>query len=74
MDYTPITVGRVLSAFALTVVVGLAPVMVIALRTPGGYGGVTLGLGIIAVLVAIIRLTRLTTANRRHVVGRPSRA
>ena len=80
MDYTPIGLGRVLAAFALTIVVALAPVLAVVINhgpatinTPGGYGGLMLVLGV-AVAMALIGLSRLTVAARRRVVGRPTRA
>ncbi len=81
MDYTPIGVGRVLAAFALTIVVAVLPVVaVLVSHTPGtvsapnGYGGLVLGLGAVVFAMALIGLSRLTVAAKRRVVGRPSRA
>jgi hypothetical protein len=84
MDYTPISAGRVLAAFALTVIVGVMPVLAIVLKdnssTLGplgvieGYGGLVLGLGSIALAMALIGLTWLAVAFGRRVVRRPSRA
>lgn len=79
MDYTPIGVGRVLAAFALTVVVGLMPVVVIVLqRNPfsvsNGYGWLVLGLGTIAVAIALTGLVWRAVVLWRRVVGQPSRA
>ncbi|WP_332644930.1 hypothetical protein [Aeromicrobium sp.] len=81
MDYTPIGVGRVLVAFALTIVVALLPVAAVLMNhspatisTPGGYGGLVLGLGIVLLVTALIGLSRLTVAAKRRPVGRPSQA
>jgi len=84
MDYTPISARRVLMAFGLTLVVGLAPVLAIALihnatfvsalSAPNGYGGLVLGLGGIALAVSLTGLTWLAVAVGRRVVRWPSRA
>ncbi len=81
MDYTPIGVGRVLAAFALTIVVAVLPVVAVLMNDtpatisiPGGYGGWVLGLGTVLLVTALIGLTRLTVAAKRRPVGRPSRA
>lgn len=81
MDYTPIGIGRVLLAFALTIVVGVAPLLAVALNghsstfsASGGYGGFVLGLGSLTLVLALIGLARLAVAARRRVVGRPSQA
>jgi len=79
MDYTPISVGRVLAAFGLTVIVGAMPVLAIVLNhnplsDDGGYGVLVLGFGSIAVAIALIGLTWLAVAFGRRVVRRPSRA
>ena len=81
MDYTPIGVGRVLAAFALTIVVAVLPVAAVLINhapgtidTPEGYGGVVLGLGTVLLTIALIGLSRLTVAAKRRSVGRPSRA
>lgn len=84
MDYTPISIGRVLVAFALTAAVGLVPVLAIVLHSNqsvlgpfsvgDGYGGLVLGLGSIALAVTLIGLAWLAVAFGRRVVRRPSRA
>ncbi len=84
MDYTPISVGRVLAAFAITVLVGLLPIAMVlvnhdattmdALTARDGYGSWVLGMGGLALMSALIGLTRLAVASRRRVVGWPSRA
>lgn len=81
MDYTPIGVGRVLAAFALTIVVAVLPVAAVLINqgpatigAPDGYGGVVLGLGTVLLAMALIGLSRLTVAAKRRSVGRPSRA
>lgn len=84
MDHTPISFGRVLVAFALTAAVGLVPVLAIVLNNNpsvlgpfgvgDGYGGLVLGLGSIALAVALIGLAWLAVAFGRRVVRRPSRA
>lgn len=84
MDHTPISFGRVLVAFALTAAVGLVPVLAIVLNNnpsvlgpfgvSDGYGGLVLGLGSIALAVALIGLAWLAVAFGRRVVRRPSRA
>lgn len=81
MDYTPISAGRVLVAFAMTIIVGLVPVLLIVLNanssilgnTDVGDGGLALGLGSIAVAIALIGLTWLAVAFARRAVRRPSR-
>lgn len=81
MDYTPVGVGRVLVAFALTFIAGVLPVAVVMINDgaatfalPGGYGVWVLGLGSVALALALIGLSRLSVASKRRVVGRPSRA
>lgn len=81
MDYTPIGVGRVLLAFALTIVVAVLPLVAVLVShtpatfsTPDGYGGLVLGLGTVVFAMALIGLSRLTVAAKRRAVGRPSRA
>lgn len=79
MDYTPISAGRVLAGFALTLIVGVAPMLAVVLNhspvsVSGGYGGLVLGLGSIAIALTLIGLSWLTVALGRRVVGRPSRA
>jgi hypothetical protein len=79
MDYTPIGIGRVLAAFALTVVVGLMPIVAIVLnRNPfsvsDSYGWLVLGLGSIAAAMTLVGLTWRAVVFGRRVVGRPSRA
>lgn len=81
MDYTPIGVGRVLVAFALTIVVAVLPVVAILINntpatvsTPDGYGGWVLGLGSVVFAAALFGLSRLAVATKRRAVGRPSRA
>lgn len=82
MDYTPIGVGRVLAAFALTIVVAVLPVVAVLINqtpatisVPDGYGGWVLGLGSVAVAAALFGLSRLAVATKRPGVGRrPSQA
>ncbi|MEO6604854.1 MAG: hypothetical protein ABIN55_04505 [Aeromicrobium sp.] len=84
MDYTPIGAGRVLAAFAFTMIVGLVPITAVlakhdsatseALSTFDGYGGLVLGMGSVAMAIALIGLSRLAVATKRRAVGRPSRA
>ena len=84
MDYTPISTGRVLMAFALTVFAGVLPIVVIVLRgttsvsnawsVVGGYSELVLGLGALAVVVALLGLAWLAGAFGRRPVRRPSRA
>ncbi|MDR7085948.1 putative membrane protein YdjX (TVP38/TMEM64 family) [Aeromicrobium panaciterrae] len=81
MDYTPIGVGRVLAAFALTIVVAVLPVAAVlishspaTISGPDGYGGWVLGLGSVAMAAALFGLSRLAVATKRRSVGRPSQA
>lgn len=79
MDFTPISVRHMLVAFGLTVVIGLLPVLAVVLSgtafsVGGGYSGLVLGLGTVAVMAALIGLSWLAVALGRRVVGRPSRA
>lgn len=78
MDYSPISAGRVFTAFALTLIVGVAPLLAILLNrnqiTIGdGYGGLVLGLGSIVVALTLMSLSWLAVVLGRRVVGRPSR-
>ena len=83
MDYTPISVRRVLLAFAITVLVAIGPVLTLGLGDISSvlssitsidcYGGLVLGLGSIAVAAALIGLTWLAFAFGRRADRRPSR-
>jgi hypothetical protein len=79
MDYTPISAARVLAGFALTLIVGLAPILGVVLHNNSsilgpfsGYG--VLMLGFIAVAMALTGLAWLAVALARWVFRRPSRA
>lgn len=79
MDYTPISVGRVLTAFGLTIVVGVLPIFAVGLsRGPFSesdrYGGLMLVLGSIVVAMTLIGLSWLAVSFGRRVGRRPSRA
>ena len=84
MDYTPISAGRVLIAFALTTLVGLLPVVfvigssksVISLLSDAGgvYGGLAIGVGSTVMVLALVGLPWLVVMIGRRVGGRPFRA
>lgn len=83
MDYTPISVRRVLASFGFTFLVALAPAAIAFIKSgsvakviPGGHDGyrwLTFGSGT-AVAVAVIGLLWLTVFVTRKVARRPFRA
>jgi ascorbate-specific PTS system EIIC-type component UlaA len=86
MDYTPISTRRVLLAFAFTAFVALVPVLYFLLQSghggplsifadaDGGYRGLVLGAGSVALTTSLIGAPMLMVAVGRRMVRRPSRA
>ena len=86
MDYTPISTSRVLVAFACTAFVALLPPLFMWLQsghdgplamladTDGGYRGLVLGAGSVALTASLIGALMLAVALGRRMVRRPSRA
>jgi hypothetical protein len=82
MDYTPISVHRVLVAFAITAFVAVTPVLFIFLQTSGvhlfggtrgGYGGFVLGVETVALAMVLFGLLSGAVVLGRRVVRRPFR-
>ena len=85
MDYTPISMRRVLLAFAFTAFVALVPVLFVVLRSgagplasardaEGGYRDLVLGAGSVMLTALLIGALMLTVALGRRMVRRPTRA
>lgn len=86
MDYTPISMRRVLVAFALTAFVALVPALYFVLQSvqlgplsvfadaDGGYRGLVLGVWSVVLTAAMVGALTLTVVAGRRVVRRPSRA
>lgn len=86
MDYTPISMRRVLVAFASTAFVALVPALYFVLQSgqagplsafadaDGSYHGLVLGTSSVVLTAAMIGALMLTVAVGRRMVRRPTRA
>ncbi|MCW2831935.1 MAG: hypothetical protein JWP31_2627 [Aeromicrobium sp.] len=85
MDYTPISVRRVLFGFSLTALTAVLPLLVVMLRSSpwsgdaftggvDGYRWVMLGVGGVIGTMALVSLAALAWLVSRRAAGRPSGA